>query len=358
MLSGGNNTPESLNANNSITNFDIAIAQNQYFTSTYQEAQHWPLQRYLYRKLYYTPSLIVPNTVIDTFWQDIQKTAIPRLFQVRKGIQELAVPDTFLYTQLESGKDVIQRLTDSLYVVYTILHNASGQDSIQALALREVYRDSIASLLTQHQLVVQAFQAAVVAQADQLIVFNSSIQPVKIYEENEKKVNDIYLRTIAKGIDTFSQTQVNTLRSIALQCIYEGGRGVVIARKLYKSFHKDTIFNDDILCQQISPFQQLNTGLHRDDIIKEFEKEVNNTPTHKRDDRPGITMYPNPVTDVLVVEYDLKDIGPNSCVLRILNTVGESVLSVPINVEKGRLQVSLSALNPAYTQHISMLIKT
>jgi predicted GNAT family acetyltransferase len=65
---------------------------------------------------------------------------------------------------------------------------------------------------------------------------NDNIQVNKKAEKNLKKVNKIYLETIAKDIFEFSQSQTQKLHHIALKCPLEEGVAVYKARSMITFF--------------------------------------------------------------------------------------------------------------------------
>ncbi|MBL7779517.1 MAG: T9SS type A sorting domain-containing protein, partial [Chitinophagales bacterium] len=68
-------------------------------------------------------------------------------------------------------------------------------------------------------------------------------------ESNLKLINDVYLNTLAIGIDTFTQAQLNVLYYLALQCPLAGGTPVYRARGMLAGII-DTIYDDTQLCSE------------------------------------------------------------------------------------------------------------
>lgn len=64
----------------------------------------------------------------------------------------------------------------------------------------------------------------------QASTINNSVNDTWLFETNQKTVYDIYLSTVAKGIDTFTTSQHQQLLDIAMQDVKTGGTGVYGAR--------------------------------------------------------------------------------------------------------------------------------
>jgi len=73
-------------------------------------------------------------------------------------------------------------------------------------------------------------------------------------------VNRIFLQTIAKGIDTLTEGQGDTLFYISNQCPLDGRKSVYMARSLYNLYGPLDI-NDDSICQPVLPIIITNTQI-------------------------------------------------------------------------------------------------
>ncbi len=123
-------------------------------------------------------------------------------------------------------------------------------------------------------------------------VTNSSISPNNTIEQNHKTVNDIYLNTIAIGIDTATQSQLNTLFYVALQCPLIDGRAVFEARSLINYFLNTAIPFSDSAC----------TGSQ--DNHRSIKFTNNDTTNNVR--TSTIKVFPNPANTILNVELGLQ----------------------------------------------------
>lgn len=132
------------------------------------------------------------------------------------------------------------------------------------------------------------------------------------YEENAKKVNDIFLSTVAKGIDIFTTQQASELYDIANQCPLAGGEAVYQARAMYSLIDEDAYYLDKELC--ILPGNNWRKSETKN-IEKVFE------------------LYPNPAQNTVTLYYPTIKQDVNT--LYIYDALGKivnaSVLEANVN---------------------------
>jgi hypothetical protein len=151
---------------------------------------------------------------------------------------------------------------------------------------------------------------------------NLQLAPVNSIEENEKKVNEIFLNTIAKGIYEFTQQQINDLHDIAIQCPMLGGNAVFRARALYALINPNMFYDDRGVCNQ--------AGI----ALRKKEK----------DKKPKATIYPNPANEKATLVYKFND--NESGRLEIKNMIGQDVAGYDLSPNNGELEFSTRELQP------------
>ena len=152
---------------------------------------------------------------------------------------------------------------------------------------------------------------------------NTSAPTSELIEANQKQVNDIYLGTVAKDIDSFTAAQASQLFDIANQCPMLGGNAVFRARALYGLIDDTQDFNDPLIC--------LQQGI----VVKSLEAaEVN-----------AIAVVPNPATDeaslLLTEEWDTPG------VLIVYDALGAEVFHLVVPAYTPRYSFSTASLAPA-----------
>jgi hypothetical protein len=103
-----------------------------------------------------------------------------------------------------------------------------------------------------------------------------------LQETNQKTVNNIYLRTGAKGNWAVAPTETATLQYLAAQCPYTGGTAVFEARDMLQVLGISADYDDVLLCA--------THGI----ALRQKPK----TPTQIE----SIKFYPNPANDYLLIE--------------------------------------------------------
>lgn len=78
------------------------------------------------------------------------------------------------------------------------------------------------------------------------------ITPTNIIEENQKAMFQIVLPYLIDHIDTISSEDLDAIDTIATQCDLSGGEAVFQARAII-FYYRDTIYDDEILCEVAEP---------------------------------------------------------------------------------------------------------
>lgn len=152
---------------------------------------------------------------------------------------------------------------------------------------------------------------------------NAAIATSEVIEANEKMVNEIYLSTVAKGIDEFTTDQINDLFNMANQCPLIGGNAVYRARAIYALIDNEQDFDDPSLCL---PF-----GI----IVRNVEQVATT----------GFTVMPNPAQDEVALVCAASFDGSPTVVF--YDAVGHEVLRKTSSGDQQRFHLSVAALAPA-----------
>ncbi len=147
------------------------------------------------------------------------------------------------------------------------------------------------------------------------------------YEENAKRVNDIFLSTIAKGIDIFTTQQADDLYDIANQCPLAGGEAVYCARAMYSLIDADAYYLDKDLCTQSGNNWRKGETLTTNESFQ---------------------LYPNPTESTVNVHYNV--IENITCIFTLYNTLGQVQQQTYLlnNVENHTINVSKLASGVYY----------
>lgn len=216
----------------------------------YHNTLEWSGERFLLAKLDAHPELMRGEPILQTFHTDKQGTTVDLFNDIDEGVDGLS----------ELAPTETTRYTSNLATIFSLLHDISDIDSLlfiatgaQATTLqddREDLLETLAALETENDSLLNIIQTARLTSIQQLITDNNSIVVTETFEQNEKKVNEIWLNTVALGIYSFTPVQVADLENIIFQCPKFGGKAVYMARGLYQLMaHVE--YDDELNCNGI-----------------------------------------------------------------------------------------------------------
>jgi hypothetical protein len=216
----------------------------------------------------------------------------------------------------------IEILMDSVKAGMVQMDDSTLTDTQRSAILAGLsgYRSTIGTLTAWNHTALQLSATSKVLTADGIKAANTNVGTTKLIETNEKQVNEIYLSTVGKDVDTFTVDQTNTLFYIANQCPMVGGNSVYLARSLYRLIDDEQQFDDPMLC--------LQHGI----IVKSLVAREMNI----------IGVVPNPTRDqaALVLEKPLD--AP--AVFIIFNAIGVEVIRHSIPMDMVRFEFSTTSL--------------
>ena len=216
----------------------------------------------------------------------------------------------------------IEILMDSVKAGMVQMDDSTLTDTQRSAILAGLsgYRSTIGTLTAWNHTALQLSATSKVLTADGIKAANTNVGTTKLIETNEKQVNEIYLSTVGKDVDTFTVDQTNTLFYIANQCPMVGGNSVYRARSLYRLIDDEQQFDDPMLC--------LQHGI----IVKSLVAREMNI----------IGVVPNPTRDqaALVLEKPLD--AP--AVFIIFNAIGVEVIRHSIPMDMVRFEFSTTSL--------------
>jgi len=310
-------------ANDSIENIDYLIATGQYTSAIYEAELKWQAERSLYQKLL-ADSTLQQDSIMQNFMERVQDSSQSEYqdFQ-RLRTDELAL-SPLDSTTLINLSNQIAILTDSL-----------RQTPINEDSTLQNQRQQIFIVLASTQNLYNAAIQGINALRDSVSAFlqtqNGLLPSQRLYEENERIVNEIYFSTLAIGIDSFTVSQLSDLYTIANQCPLAGGDGVYYARSILRLIDDSTDYDDKELC-----FAQ---GINY--------RQASNQPKHLED----WVIYPNPANNILHIQSPQPTLGEIKLVW--INTLGTIVSTQSISLNGREQEINISSLpNGIYHLHV------
>lgn len=286
-------------------NDDLLYARGKFSLGTFGATLNWEGQRNLYAQLSTDPNFSNYHSSIDSFYQAHSASNIQKLYAVDESIKDLYV----LTTTEEEDMDRWQVELDSLLEVIQVVYANYAKPNADHAALNsqmDGLQQHVAANLNSLMTMQENLQQARINNISATEALNDGLATGTIYEDNEQRVNAIFLSTIAKDIFTFNQQEKNTLGEIAFQCPFTDGYAVYRARAMYRLMEPSILFNDDLLCGQAQQKQSEQ---------EEFENIENTI----------ISISPNPANDLLKIhvmkqESDLQ-LGFRSITGQLLKSV-------------------------------------
>ncbi len=266
-------------------------------------------ERSLFALLKQRPELLeTADEAIRAFYQAAQHNAIGAHYAIDEAIRGVrAIPQTW-ETQLNSIQSSIDAKNAQLDTKIGEL--AQSGNSIDAMEIRNQYAIMVwdRERIQGKQLddILQLMRAEQEQQRLLAISLNESLPAVDVWTSNRKTVNRIYLHTLAQGSSILTNSQIQELRAIAHQCVYEGGSAVLEARSLYQ-MHEEKEFWDDTLCTSI------------------VQRTMPN-PKQQETSAAKIMLVPNPASEVVRFLGISSEEGTAS--LTVVNTIGRVVHSL------------------------------
>ncbi|MBL7939571.1 MAG: hypothetical protein JNL43_09445 [Flavobacteriales bacterium] len=305
------------------TELDEKVANGDLENNPYTEATKQILEKDLYKKLDNAPSLLTNNQELADFYAAMQGTNVAQFKQITDDYLAVFHLDASIVAYLAANKAQIQALMDQLKVAMaeladealtpaqrqTIMANANGLQ----LSIRNL------TALNNQALALASTSNAL--QADNVKAANNGVGTTELIETNEKQVKEIYLSTVAKEVDSFTNAEATALLAIANQCPMAGGNAVYRARSLYALIDDDVEYNDASLC--------LQHGI----IYKSLEPAAT----------AQVSIQPNPACDAATLLYTMA--ADTYGTLIIYDALGKVAQRHSLSADRERYQFSVAALH-------------
>lgn len=322
--------PDSIPPSDSLAgSIDFAIAQGLNLSEDFQSETKWATSRYLYDKLIRDSSLIFSSPILENFYDTIQYASAAKFENVDNGAKAALYLAPVNKSLIDTMSRQIKSTLQLISVKDSLLRNITNSSDSLALSGQ---RDSLFTVLeylnAQLRAIMQGVNNLHQSNINLVITENGLLPSAEIFEQNEKSVNEIYLNTIAKGILSFSLTQISIIEEIANQCPLAGGQAVYLARSMYRLI-KDTVYDDVLLC---------------------YAAGIKNKPIDEPviPDNKQFKIFPNPATDIVNVSWD------NPCdefaVIEFITPLGQVYYSQRFSLSESGLFISLKNWKPGIYQ--------
>lgn len=303
-----------------ITGTDINIAHPDADFGDYHDGRSWNSRIWLYHKFSSWPELLGQEPLIDSFYYATEGSPMDTYYQMRRSLRTLYDPPVQQKSLLDTYNDGLANIVLQLNELDSLLQ----LDGADTLALENI--------------ILQRLQAAdsirllyVSINADLDSIYRSVAQslkdewlsiPANTYEQQiEKNISLLYLKYIIEGIDGLSQSDWQTINSIANQCPKTQDYAVFNARGLYQVHDPQMEYDDVLLCSSPLPLISFTT--------KEEQKLM--------------VVHPNPADQSIVASTSYDIIGKR---LRLISSDGKVIYTQMILKSAFALEICTGQLNP------------
>ncbi|MFZ4544502.1 MAG: T9SS type A sorting domain-containing protein [Saprospiraceae bacterium] len=269
--------------NPSLSNSAITLAAQNFDSLTYGDHLQWSGGKWALEEVKKTPDWLGQDSGFDAYYYSIFNSNIQRFSEIDNLIGSFYNPSQIQIDALDELETARNSLNSSLRTVEASLL-ADPLDTILNYTRKEIMLEKN-TLFGQHSAILTSIESITQQSIEVAEFLNNAIIPENIIEENEKSVNSIYFRSLAKNDYEISSSDQSILLSIARQCSLEGGSAVMKARFICAVFTNET-FDDETICTELqnSENRPLISMISKDKIGKEMVK-----------------IYPNPAQSVLHV---------------------------------------------------------
>ncbi len=280
---------------------DRRAALNLEGSQDFDEETKWKTRERLYEKLLNEPNYLDSDSVYVTFFQQMAGSYLKQIAQLNKSKDEIYINSQSLLQTMSIRTLQINLNSSQIAKCDSLLHldgiPSAIIDSLKLARYNIVQNTS--QLLNQNNADLALVKTAKENRSDVLNADNAMINSSKIYEQNEKQINEAYLQMIYKDHFELLPNFSSQILSIAAQCPLSGGPAVYKARTLAALIDPDLRYDDQLACSQAGVSWRISQ--------------------HKAES--SISIFPNPAADNATIKYNIS----TDAQLMIYNKVGEII---------------------------------
>jgi hypothetical protein len=295
---------------------DSLVAADSVLTSEYIPESKKIMQQDLFEKLRAYANMLNSSLLFQQFYASKLNSNMNLFAETKEDINAALNQQILLESLIEVMLEVQNRIDSIAYNDSLLYLGAPTDQEIYTLEnANSNLRSELHSLLPLAIATKGSLQENLITAADEIYDFVSSISDNDLIEYNHRKVYEIYLSTVAKGLFVFTPEQEADLLSIATQCPDVGGEGVIDARVLYDRINPEMDYDDNGTCTPYGYYRSsqnpVSAGTKHDVIL--------------------FSLYPNPAREKIRVSYTLNEPGE----LTFYTATGQRTYSVLLPIGSG-----------------------
>lgn len=194
--------------------------------------------------------LSLPDTgAFVQFLSQLSQNPETDFVQIDKIQEQIKLNDS-TQTVRQSYINLLNLSLKGLHHIDSLMITDSLFDDAILIAQKNELKNNVITLSQQIDLINLIAQEKQQLTRDSAFVFNQGIVTQRDFQEYERRINEIYLNTVAIDSIVFSSAQVAEIEEIARLCPSLGGEAVFKARSLYELISDTAFYNDEMTCLQ------------------------------------------------------------------------------------------------------------
>lgn len=268
--------------NRGIGSTEQVIAADQLNPAEFSDETKWMSRMYLFQKMAAAPSEQY-DSLLQSFYNQYLNSNIGKQAEIKRSIEDVETANNVITQMLSNNDSLLSYYQLSLDSINKLFDEGLINNSQFDITRRSI-KGIISSLIEDSKNLVSEFFARKDSSLLLTNILNQAILSTAVFEENEKSINDLYMRTIAKRIITFNVNDSLNLVNIAMQCPFSGGPSVYLARSIYRLIDPYKNYEDYPICHSIGLLRQRRQGTNFKIIS---------------------TAYPNPADQFVNIQLDV-----------------------------------------------------
>ncbi|MBK9108836.1 MAG: T9SS type A sorting domain-containing protein [Saprospiraceae bacterium] len=227
---------------------DEFLARGQMAGGDYGFSLDYEGRRQLLERLRVDAGAHNQNSYVDSFYSASTGSSYAELMEIAFDIDTLLSYSSSDLEILDELKEGFRTASDSIRVLDSLITIAGNStDSTNAINLREAQLVETDTLLLDLLELWDEHLTKIIADKEDLVNANDTVDAANIIDSNEVIVNDMYLTMLGVTDFSFNSTQAAEILDVAEQCPRLGGVIVYQARAMYKWYASQTYDDYDCL---------------------------------------------------------------------------------------------------------------
>ena len=261
--------------------------------------------------------LILPDTGVFLDLKDKYNASIEKLYSEFEKAQGLNALSENTQQIRKTYHEEIDLIFDQIKQIDSIIVAENLYDDIEIRNQRTSLSNEINQKKMQLELIDNNILEKQEITKDSAFVYSNGIITSDEYKDFERRINNIYLNTIAQNNFDFKEEQIAELAYVAHLCPALGGTAVFKARSLYALLNDTVLYNDEAACLEQGVMYRLSQSVSPGTSITNSQQ---------------LNIYPNPTQGRFLIKSSSSE--PIEFRISIFNSLGQ-LIHAEINTISG-----------------------